>query len=103
MKLCELTTDAAFDALLAVAPDLEAILDDAEVTEAFLRAAGFTNGLRQVLHVLPPLIKGHRLAMYRVIAALNGMKEADVTEQLFFTTLKQVFELGADRDLLGFS
>ena len=84
MKLSEMTTDKAADALVRLAEPAAEIVNDDKVFELIKGAgkvanAGFSAQMAFILReVAPVLLKDHRGALYEVLSILTGKKAADI-------------------------
>lgn len=112
MKLSELTTDGALDALCALTPHIYSITSDKKVVEAagkVIHTDGETSRYGAYLlladraaELLPLLLEGHREDVYGILSVLNGRTRAEIAAQRFTETFRQAREALADEELLSF-
>ena len=107
MKLSQMTTDNAADALVKISANLNNILDDKEVMDALkeVSKAGVSdkmNGWSLLLAKLVPLcLKVHRKDLYGIVAVLDGKTEAQVGKLKLIETLA-IIKNSVDKELLDF-
>lgn len=107
MKLSEMTTDKAADALVRLAEPAAEIVNDDKVFELIKGAgkvanAGFSAQMAFILReVAPVLLKDHRGALYEVLSILTGKKAAEIAQQPITATVADI-RASVDSELLSF-
>lgn len=112
MKLSELSTDQALDALCEMAPFVDNIANDEDVVSTIgkvMESGKDLNGYGQVMllmgrigEVMPLLLKTHRPDVYGILSIMNERDTADIAAQKFTETVRQVKELFQDKDFMVF-
>lgn len=131
MKLSELSTDRAADALCELAPYVANIIEDEEIISALDRAMpkkpdgeeptggekneeekvranrsdGFATGLRmfgEIGRMAPVLLKTHRPDVYGILSVMNERPAAEIAAQKLTETMRQVKELFRDGEFVAF-
>lgn len=112
MKLSELSTDKALDALCELTPYVSNIVSDekmvdvvgrvienAETLNVFGKALVLTERIGEIV---PVLLKTHRPDIYGILSVVNQKEQREIAAQPAAETIRQVRELFGDRDLLAF-
>lgn len=112
MKLSELSTDQALDALCELTPYVSNIVSDetmvgavgkviegAETLNVFGKALILTDRIGEII---PVLLKTHRPDIYGILSVVNQKEQREIAAQTAAETIRQVRELFGDRDLLAF-
>lgn len=112
MKLSELSTDQALDALCELTPYVSNIVSDekmvdvvgkvienAETLNVFGKALVLTERIGEIV---PVLLKTHRPDIYGILSVVNQKEQREIAAQPAAETIRQVRELFGDRDLLAF-
>lgn len=108
MKLSQLTTDQTADALVTIAPEIETLLSDDALVEMCTNIktpSGKVSGVfgaAQTIKILGYLLKEHRIATYRIVAAINQTSPEKIGNQMMMETIKQALELIFDQELMSF-
>ena len=106
MKPTEISTEQGFDALIAIAPEIEPILLDPTLTGLFTekvdKGKAIEAGIKRITRIIPLLMKDYRQNMFRIIGALNGKMEQEVASQRMTETIKQIVDIFRDKELLDF-
>ena len=110
-KLSDLETDECMDVLCAIAPSIQAIVDDEDIMNALGKAID-KNGLTKVgvlmtatsklVGAVPMLFKAHRVDVYNIISSVGGVTVEDVKAQNMLDTMQQMKEILQDKPLLNF-
>ena len=107
MKISQMTTDQAADALIRITEPASNIMHDEESIHVLEKLAkGNTeNGLSFIADNLVPvatvLLKTHRTDVYEILSALNGKKSADIGKQKITETIRDIKECW-DGELVDF-
>lgn len=112
MKLSELSTDQALDALCELTPYVSNIvsneamvgvvgkvIEGAETLNVFGKALVLTERIGEIV---PVLLKTHRPDIYGILSVVNQKEQKEIADQPAAETIRQVRELFGDRDLLAF-
>ena len=112
MKLSELSTDQALDALCELTPYVSNIVSDeamvgvvgkviegAETLNVFGKALVLAERIGEIV---PVLLKTHRPDIYGILSVVNQKEQKEIAAQPAAETIRQVRELFGDRDLLNF-
>lgn len=112
MKLSDLSTDQALDALCEMTPYISNIVSDEAVVNAVGRMIDNNQPLNligkslliadRMTEVVPLLIKAHRPDVYGVLSVVNGKSVKQIAAQPLLDTMKQAVELFQDEELLAF-
>lgn len=111
MKLSQLTTDNALDALCRLTPYLSNITTDQEFVEEIGKIVDgkglslfgqYTMMMERITVVLPILLQKHRPDVYGVLSVLNDKTEEEIAAQTVMETMGQLRELFQDKELLDF-
>jgi len=112
MKLSELSTDNALNALCELTPYISGIASD----EAVVNAAGkvidtgenlnmygkFLILAERIGEIVPVLLKTHRTDVYGILSVMNEKSTEEIAAQNILETLRQVREVFRDRELVDF-
>lgn len=112
MKLSELSTDQALDALCELTPYVSNIVSDetmvgavgkviegAETLNVFGKALVLTERIGEII---PVLLRNHRSDMYGILSVLNEKSAAEIAAQPVRDTIQQIQEAFQDVELLNF-
>lgn len=110
-KISELTTDECMDVLCAIAPSIQAIVDDKDIMNALGKAID-KNGLTtagvymaatsKLVGAVPMLFKTHREDVYNILSSVGGVTVEDIKAQNMLDTMQQTKEILQDKPLLDF-
>lgn len=107
MKLNEMTTDQAADALVRLAEPVAEIVNDEKVFVLIQEAGKIANGAWQqqlafiLRDVAPVLLKDHREALYVVLSIMTGKTVKQVAKQPVMDTVADIKD-SVDQELLRF-
>ena len=107
MKLNEMTTDQAADALVRLAEPAAEIVNDDKVFDLIKGAgkiaeSGWKTQLTFILReVAPVLLKDHRNALYEVLSIMTGKTVKEISEQLITVTMDDI-RGSVDSELIRF-
>ena len=107
MKLKEMTTGQAADALVRIAEPAAEIINVDKVFKVFknagkLRSADAKKQIAFIVReVAPLLLDKHRNAVYAVLSIMTGKTEQEIDQQPIIETIKDINN-SVDADLLGF-
>ncbi len=116
MKLSQLTTDQALDALCRLAPQISNIMEDKAVLDAISAIMPdktkddeeqdktgtgfkFMAGLGKVV---PVLLKDHQEDVYCILSVLNSKEPQEIAAQSLMETMAQIRETFTDREFMAF-
>lgn len=114
MKLYELSTDRALDALCEIAPAAANIMGDTEIISALELVtakneeesqSNFAYGLKivgEIGKMAPVLLKSHRSDVYTILSVTNEKPIAEISSQPIRETVLQLREVLQDGDLMSF-
>lgn len=107
MKLSQMTTSQAADALMVIAPEIQPILLDAELMADFRktttdRGKAVEVGVQKIVNLIPVIFGKYRLNVFRILSALNDMAPDEIAAQNVLATIRQVQELVTDKELIDF-
>ena len=112
MRISDLTTDAALDALCEIAEPLSEIIADTNLMEALKRKTKVSEGatrmevwaaiLGQLSKVIPIVLKTHRQSVYEIVAAVNGKSYEDLKKQNILKTMGEIREIVTDKAFADF-
>lgn len=112
MKLSELSTDRALDALCELTPYVSSICTDEDLVSSVgeqINAGENANvyGLfmilaRKVGEIAPILLRTHRADVYGILSILNEKDVAEIAAQPIMDTIQQIREAFEDTGLLSF-
>lgn len=112
MKLSQLTTDGAMDALCALTPHIYSITSDKKIVDAVGKVVHAEQETSlygtyllladRIAEVLPLLLKEHRGDVYGILSVLNDSTPEEVAAQRFTETFRQAREALHDKELLDF-
>lgn len=113
MKISELTTEEALDAMCELTPYVSGIISDKELMnelkrkvdagEDASRAEFIALALEKLTVIVPMLLKKRRTDVCGILGILNRKDAAAVASQNILVTLAQVREISKDRELIDFS
>lgn len=108
MKISQMTTDQAADALVKMSEAVSTIVADEEsIPMLNMLVAQFSDenqaeGIAAALMKLVPfLLKKHRKELYTIIGALDGKPEEEIGKFSFMSTLRVIRD-SIDKDLIDF-
>lgn len=107
MKITEMNTDQAADALVRIADPAAEIMNDAALDGLINEITQMKNPTEAqqlsflAFKLLPFLMKNHRRALYTVLSILTGKPEADLAKQSIKETVKDIRE-SIDHELIDF-
>lgn len=116
MKLSELSTDRALDALCELTPYVANIASDEVVAEAVGKFIGtdddadkdidiYGKGLMfmgRIGKIIPILLKTHRGDVYGILSVINERPVSEIAAQNLMETMAQVRELFRDEEFAAF-
>ncbi len=112
MKLSQLTTDGAADALCIIAPHIYNITSDSKVIESVSKKMNLDGTEKlygkyvllagRIVEILPLLLKDHRDDVYGILSVLNQCTVKEVAAQNIMETIRQVREAVQDKELIDF-
>ena len=114
MKLSEITTERAADVLCELTPLIDSIVTDDELMQALTAALGkddlqtMSVGQKMMLvtsklgKVVPILMKKRRAEMFGILGVLNEKTPEEFAKQNIIETMRQVYHLTNDRELIDF-
>lgn len=111
MKLSELTTDGALDALCQLTPYIANITTDQDFVDAIgklVKTEGmsvygmYTLIIDRVSAALPVLLGTHREDVYGILSVVNQKPPKEIAAQSIRETVSQLKELVQDPELLSF-
>lgn len=111
MKLSEMRTKEATDAMMELLPEIETIMSDEEFLE-ILDNRKVTNskdnlqiaivGGVTAMKLGTYLLKKHKEPTWRILSIIGQKPVEEIESQLFPVTLKQIVEIIRDKELLSF-
>lgn len=111
MKLSELTTDGALDALCRLTPHITNITTDRAVVESVGKIVD-TEGLSmygmyalimdRISEVIPILLNSHRADVYGILSVINQRTPEEIAAQNVRETFSQLRGLVQDQELIDF-
>ena len=110
-KLSDLGTDECMDVLCTIAPNIQAIVDDKDITNALGKAIdkkGLTTAgvlmtaASKLVGAVPMLFKTHREDLYNILSSVGGVTVEDIKAQNMLDTMQQTKEILQDKPLLDF-
>lgn len=112
MKISELSTDRAADVLCEASVYILNILTDEDLRESLKaqidaqkpQTVGekYAIGVQKIGQWVPLLLKKHREDTLGIVAAVNDIPVETVREQSVIKTMKQIWEIVRDKDMLDF-
>ena len=112
MKLSELTTEQAADALCELAPYIDSITHDESILSEIGKVENFENGITQqglvlvwagrISKLIPVLLRTHRDDVYGILSIINEKCVDEIAKQSIKETIKQVKNAVEDEDLMSF-
>ena len=110
-KLSDLGTDECLDVLCAIAPSIQAIVEDKDIMTALGKAIdkkGLTKAgvlmtaASKLVGAVPLLFKAHREDVYNILSTVGGVTVEEVKAQNMLDTMQQLKEILQDKPLLDF-
>nr|DAP05012.1 MAG TPA: hypothetical protein [Caudoviricetes sp.] len=110
-KLSDLGTDECLDVLCAIAPSIQAIVEDKDIMTALGKAIdkkGLTKAgvlmtaASKLVGAVPLLFKTHREDVYNILSSVGGVTVEEVKAQNMLDTMQQLKEILQDKPLLDF-
>lgn len=110
-KLSDLGTDECLDVLCAIAPSIQAIVEDKDIMTALGKAIdkkGLTKAgvlmtaASKLVGAVPLLFKAHREDVYNILSSVGGVTVEEVKAQNVLDTMQQLKEILQDKPLLDF-
>lgn len=110
-KLSDLGTDECLDVLCAIAPSIQAIVEDKDIMTALGKAIdkkGLTKAgvlmtaASKLVGAVPLLFKAHREDVYNILSSVGGVTVEEVKAQNMLDTMQQLKEILQDKPLLDF-
>lgn len=114
MKLSEISTERAADVLCELTPLIDGIVNDDDLKQALSAALG-KNDLQvmsvaqkmmlvtsKLGKVVPILMKKRRAEMFGILGVLNEKTSEEIARQKMIETMRQVYDLAHDRELIDF-
>lgn len=100
----KLTTDKAVDILIEITPYIVEISSDTELRAIISKQkkAKKADEFSLFAEMIPLFLKKYRPAVYKLLGAVYGKTEQEISEQKFTETIGQIKEIAADKDLLSF-
>ena len=98
-------TDVAFDKLCDSLPIIKRIVDKAKADPAILaqlKAAADAKSKLDYLVVIPPILKSCKDEVFAMLAVWEEMSVEDIAAQAISTTMKQVMDIFANKDVMDF-
>ena len=110
IKLSELSSGKACDVLCELTPYIAGVVEDKKLLDTLAEKIGrdksaaeiYVYGARKAATLVPILLKDHRADLFGVLAVLNETTPEAIEAQNVLTTIRQVQEVGEDKDLLDF-
>lgn len=112
MKLSELSTDRAADALCEISAFLLNILTDEALRDSLKKqidaeqpqTAGekYAIGVQKIGQWVPLILKKHRDDVCGILAAINSVSIGEIRAQSLAETMRQMKDLAEDKDLIDF-
>lgn len=112
MKLSELTTDGALDALCTITPYIYSITSDTALIESVGKAVDtgkvenrygqYLVLMDKAVEILPLVLKDHRTDVYGILSVLNQRTVEEIAAQNVMETIRQIREATQDEELRGF-
>lgn len=93
MKIEEMSTDKAVDALCAIAEPISEIVEDDEVMDAlnkFVNADPTKQSIMLMGKVAPILLRKHRHAVYHILSELNNKTIEQIRNQSISDTIADI-------------
>lgn len=107
----QLNTNEALDVAIEITPAISNIVEDenlvAELRKTMpegkvTKAAVMHFGMTKIVHLMPILLKTHRVDVYSILAPFNGMSAEEIGKQNFVKTCMQVRSLVQDKGFMDF-
>lgn len=114
MRLSEITTDRAAEVLCELTPLIDSIITDEELMLSLSAAIGAEDAASmsfgqklllvsaKVGKIVPILMKKRRAEMFGILGVLNEKTPEEIAKQKMIETMRQVYHLTNDRELIDF-
>ena len=112
MKLSEMTTERAADALCELVPYISGIVTDEELMaeirraidpkQAINKAELMLLGAEKIGKIAPILFKKRREDLFGILGVLNSKSAEEIGRQNILITMGQIREMVKDRDMIDF-
>lgn len=112
MKLSQMSTDGALDALCQIAPLVADIVTDPEIraelsagldaSKGNTLAERFALTAEKLSNVIPLFLKNRRESIFGILAVLNETDVERIAKQNIMQTMKQIRDIVKDKELLDF-
>lgn len=109
MKLSEMTTEQAAQALVKIADPIERMMSDEKLETAFVNFANLYKSNPTVIKLtgevlgklVPTLLKEHAEDLYQVVSAMTGKTTAEVRKEKLTTFIRDCMDF-VDKDFIDF-
>lgn len=111
-KLSVLTTDEAADVLCEITPYVSNIVSDGELLSELknaispkdvkTKAEWMALGVEKIAKLVPIVLKKRKNDVYGILGVLSNKTVEEIGKQNFILTMKQIRDVGKDKDLLDF-
>jgi len=109
MQIAAMTTDQIADVLIQIAPDVEILVNDTEISKMWKERDVSTDldeaakmGIGNILRIGKYLLETHRGSTWNILGAFNQKTAEEIGQQSGIETLKQLTGLLSDKDFLSF-
>lgn len=109
MKLSNMSTDKAFDALTILAPEIESLINDNDFVGIMKNRKKSDNkdeakklGTKTLMDAAIYLLKNKKPTIFSILGALDDKTIEEISEQSITKTLSQIMEMATDKELLDF-
>lgn len=107
MKLSEMSTEKAADALMLLAPEIQPLLLDAQLMSELRKGTkdkdkAVETGAMKLATLVPVILGKYRPNVFRILAALNDKTPEEIAAQNVLVTIRQLKEMIRDKELLDF-
>ncbi len=112
MKLSQMSTEQAMDVLCEITPYISNIAIDEELLAELKRtidpkqtatkAELYAKGAEKLTKITPLILKKHKADAFGILAALNGKTVDEIAGQNIVITMKQIWEIAKDKELMSF-
>lgn len=112
MKLSQMSTDGALDALCQIAPFVADIATDPEIRAELSAGIDASKGntlaerfalmAEKLSKVIPLFLKNRRESIFGILAVLNETDVESIAKQNIMQTMKQIRDIVKDKELLDF-
>lgn len=115
MKISQLSTGQALDALCRLTPQISNILDDKAILDEIVALLPdkkkseetdvYGSGFRMMAglgKLVPLLLRDHKEDVYCILSVLNEKEPEEIAAQELMETMSQLRELFTDRELMAF-